>query len=121
MSHAQRIFDITTKRYRVKPHVSQTFYIVTCLDLTWPDLAWPDLTWLYTKSYRAVLFQNEVKIGSKRKDQDKKNKHTNLAPAVQQATQTLQYTPVQSFPAPLHLVCFSCKSVWNNMQAYIYM
>ena len=32
LSHAQKHFDITTKRYDGKPHVSQTFYIDWLVD-----------------------------------------------------------------------------------------
>ena len=32
VSHVERIFDITIKRYGGKPHVSQTFYIDCWID-----------------------------------------------------------------------------------------
>ena len=60
-------------------------------------------------------------IGSERKDQDKTNKQTNLAPAVQQANQNLQYASVLRLQAPLYLIRFSRKCVWNNNQAYMFI
>ena len=98
--------------------------------LDWLTLDWTGLVctalhcteltdWRFGKWCRAILFETEEKTRGKRKDQDKKNKHTNLAPAVQQANQNLQYAPVLRFQAPWYLVRFFCKCVWNNMQTYM--
>ena len=43
---------------------------------------------------------------------------TQPGPRIRQL-QTNCYAPVLRFPAPLYVVRFSRKYVWNNMQAYM--
>ena len=114
---AQRRFDISTKRYGGKPNVSQTFYIDWLTDLTGPDQTVPDrrldwTDWRFGKSCRAALFENEEKFGSKRKDQDK-TINTQLSHLLYNRP-TKICVPVLRFPAPLYIVRFSRKCVWNN-------